>query len=264
MIAWHRLRALAACACAVDAASVASPLPSALSPLLSLPELPSWPYTSALPGAISWNEEPPLSTAHPESSTMYFDVDNCDGGSASSSSFSSSSLPSSPSRVAVGLTPTASTYASIDNALAAVAAARAQPATQGVPMVVRVPSGVCPLKGPVVINASHSGAGPNSRTVIAGAGPDTVLSGGAEISTWRPVSWPGAPPGRVFAASTATWPVEIKTLRLGAAMLPRARWPNRVGDGTSTPNWLFAAGWSAPGGMCWGEAKLNCAPSSLL
>ena len=52
--------------------------------------------------------------------------------------------------------------------------------------------------------------------------------------------WPGlvAPLPDDFPAG------EVKGCRLGSESLRWSRWPKKVGDGLSTPNWIFAMPWS--------------------
>jgi hypothetical protein len=49
-----------------------------------------------------------------------------------------------------------------------------------------------------------------------------------------------------MVAEAAAFPIkEIKSLRLGPVSLRRSRWPKLVGDGLTTPNFLFASSWSS-------------------
>ena len=115
--------------------------------------------------------------------------------------------------------------------------------------VVEVAEGVCHLDAPLRLGARHS------STVLRGRGPRSVLSGGKPLEGWQPASWEGAPAGSVFAADISAWPAEIKTLRHGSAVVPRARWPHLTGDGLATPNFLFAMAWSHhPSGASRGRA----------
>lgn len=138
-------------------------------------------------------------------------------------------------------------FSSIDAALGAVAIARTQAATKDLPMIVRVRDGVCEILAPLQITSAHTGTSPTAPTVLVGDSASSVISGGGAIPDWRPVDWPGAPTGRVVAASISAWPVQVKSLRVGSRVVPPARWPHKVGDGSTTPNWLFASSWSNPG-----------------
>ena len=102
-------------------------------------------------------------------------------------------------------------------------------------------SGLCSLQSPLQLNSTHSGT-TASPFIIAGDG-HAVVSGGQVISAWA-VS-PLHSGGDVLVADVSTFPLnEIKLLRIGASALRRARWPKLVGDGLTTPNFMFAASWS--------------------
>ena len=101
------------------------------------------------------------------------------------------------------------------------------------------PHTTCHLDAPITLTDKTHPAG----VVLQGSGPTSVLSGGAPVTGWKPVAWPGAPRGAVFAADVRAWPVEIKSLRHGASRVPRSRFPLLDGDGRGTKNWLFAAPW---------------------
>ena len=79
---------------------------------------------------------------------------------------------------------------------------------------------------------------------ISSAAAGAVISGGAPLLSWVATSWPGAPAGSVLSADVSHWPVEIQSLRVGASVVPRARYPPKVGTGQAAANWLFAAPWS--------------------
>jgi len=120
---------------------------------------------------------------------------------------------------------------------------------------VRLAPGVCFLSKPLAADAfGGGGASEAAPLLLRGAGPASVLSGGAPLEGWAPVADDdgarlanGWPAGAVLAADSAAWPVEIKGLRVGAALLNRSRFPPLHGEGLDTPNWLFAQPWSAPG-----------------
>ena len=121
---------------------------------------------------------------------------------------------------------------SVQHALRTVAAAAAPGA------VVEISEGVCHLPAPLRLGVGMP------PTVLRGRGPRSALSGGKPLTGWKPAAWPGAPTGSVFVADISSWPTEIKTLRHGTALPPRARYPKLSGDGLTTPNWLFAQAWS--------------------
>lgn len=102
---------------------------------------------------------------------------------------------------------------------------------------IEIVEGVCHLDEPLQLRG-------NSALTLRGQGPASILSGGRPVDGWAPVVWPGAPPGAVYVADTTGWPVEIKSLRAGSALIPRSRWPPLQGAGLETPNWLFAMPWS--------------------
>ena len=131
--------------------------------------------------------------------------------------------------------------AAVDHAAALAAAGNATA------VAVEISEGICFMDRPLQITAkktASTGSEPEPELELRGRGPRSVLSGGREVSGWSSVEWPGAPPGAVWAADVRGWPVEIKTLRHGPALVPRSRWPRLVGEGLSTPNWLFAQPWS--------------------
>ena len=102
------------------------------------------------------------------------------------------------------------------------------------PARVEVGGGLCSVTSPVWVN---------STVAIVGDGR-TAISGGAAITGWAPS--PRHPGGKVFVASVTGFPAEeIKLLRLGSARLRRNRWPKLVGDGLTTPNFMFAMPWSS-------------------
>jgi hypothetical protein len=131
-----------------------------------------------------------------------------------------------------------STLAPFKSPQAALDAGANRTTSSAAVVTITIADGICHLEAPLKLGPSHS------SSVLRGRSPRSVLSGGRPLTGWEPVSWPGAPAGSVFAADIHAWPVEIKTLRHGSAAVPRARWPALVDDGLSTPNWLFAAGWS--------------------
>ena len=96
---------------------------------------------------------------------------------------------------------------------------------------IEVSGGICSLQKPVLINR---------KTVLHGDGK-TALSGGEIIKGWQPSG-----EGHLMVADVADdFPLkEIKMLRLGNISLSRSRWPKKVGDGLSTPNFLFTMPWS--------------------
>ena len=106
---------------------------------------------------------------------------------------------------------------------------------------VLIAKGVCYLKRPLLVTG---GVQHGARVTIVGEGVRSVLSGGKKVTGWTAVTWPGAPHNTVFAANVSSWPVEIKSLRHADKAIPRSRWPKLVGDGSTTPNWLFATDWS--------------------
>lgn len=99
---------------------------------------------------------------------------------------------------------------------------------------IEVSGGICPLSGPVQIN----------KPVIIHGDGKTALSGGKAIQGWQASS--SHPGEKVLVADTADFPLkEIKLLRVGSSSLRRSRWPKLVGDGLTTPNFLFAMPWSS-------------------
>ena len=115
--------------------------------------------------------------------------------------------------------------------------------------------GVCYLQRPLLVTG---GLQHGARVTIVGEGLRSVVSGGKKVAGWNPVTWPGAPQNAVFAANVSSWPIEIKSLRHADKAIPRSRWPKRVGDGSSTPNWLFATDWSThPAGTSDGARHLH-------
>ena len=118
---------------------------------------------------------------------------------------------------------------------------------------VELTEGVCHLERPLRLS------GPDTPpTVLRGRGPRSVLSGGKELVGWQPAVWPGAPAGSVFSVDIGGWPVEIKSLRHGAMLPARARWPKLDGDGLGAANWLFAQAWSThPAGKVTAARQLH-------
>ena len=106
---------------------------------------------------------------------------------------------------------------------------------------VEVSGGVCPLEAPVRVEREDG-------IVIRGDGK-TALSGGRAIGGWQPSTAHsgGGRNSKIMVADVpAGFPLrEIKSLRLGSSSLRRSRWPKLVGDGLTTPNFLFAQAWSA-------------------
>ena len=117
---------------------------------------------------------------------------------------------------------------------------------------VQLAEGVCHLSAPLRL-------GPElPPTILRGHGPRSVLSGGKELAGWKPAAWPGAPAGAVFEVDISGWPTEIKTLRHGAALPPRARFPKLDGDGLGAANFLFAQAWSThPAGKTTSDRRLH-------
>ena len=52
-------------------------------------------------------------------------------------------------------------------------------------------------------------------------------------------------PVNQLAVAQSRYVSEIKVLRIGSSMLRRSRWPKLVGNGLTTPNFMFAQPWSA-------------------
>ena len=108
---------------------------------------------------------------------------------------------------------------------------------------VEVSGGVCPLEAPVRVEREGG-------IVIRGDGK-TALSGGRVIGGWQPSTAHSGggrySTGKIMVADVpAGFPLrEIKSLRLGSSSLRRSRWPKLVGDGLTTPNFLFAQAWSS-------------------
>lgn len=99
---------------------------------------------------------------------------------------------------------------------------------------IEISGGMCPLAAPVRIL---------SPLVLHGDGK-TAISGGKAIEGWQTSSL--HPGGKVMVADVAGFPLkEIKSLRVGAVSLSRSRWPKLVGEGLTTPNFLFAMSWSS-------------------
>ena len=120
---------------------------------------------------------------------------------------------------------------------------------------IEVSGGICGLSEPLQIDRS---------LVLHGDGK-TALSGGKTIGGWRPS--PDHPGGKVMVTDVADFPLpEIKMLRLGGAALRRSRWPKLVGNGLTTPNFLFAMPWSAGSSgpnRSYTEHQLGIDPSKL-
>lgn len=102
------------------------------------------------------------------------------------------------------------------------------------PSAIHISGGMCPLTKKLLID---------QPVVLRGDGK-TALSGGQSITGWR--TSPRHPGSNVMVAKVSGFPLaEIKMLRLGPISLRRARWPKLVGDGLTTPNWLFTMPWSS-------------------
>ena len=124
------------------------------------------------------------------------------------------------------------------------------------PSVIEVSGGMCSLSKPLLID---------QPTIIRGDGK-TALSGGQAVTGWQPS--PRHPGGKVMVADVSSFPLkEVKLLRLGTASLRRSRWPKLVGDGLTTPNFMFAMEWSSgvPGpNRSYTDHKLGIDPTKLL
>ncbi len=132
--------------------------------------------------------------------------------------------------------------------------------TQQHPAVIELSEGVCHLQAPLRLGQQLP------PTVVRGRGPRSVLSGGRPLTGWKPSQWPGAPTGAVFEVDISDWPTEIKTLRHGTALPPRARYPKLSGNGLTSANWLFAQPWSTHPPQSTGRAVhgLGVDPTKLL
>jgi hypothetical protein len=93
----------------------------------------------------------------------------------------------------------------------------------------------------------------DSNTVLRGDG-QTALSGGRAIFNFTSHGNSGGGRGGrgnftsgggvLVAVVPPGFPPELKGARYIGQALQRARWPKKVGDGLTTPNWLFAMPWS--------------------
>eukprot|EP01052_Picozoa_sp_SAG31_P014732 SAG31_NODE_925_length_10954_cov_3.051589_8_plen_1371_part_00 len=102
------------------------------------------------------------------------------------------------------------------------------------PSTIHISGGMCRLTKALLLD---------QPVVLCGDGK-TALSGGQNITGWR--TSPRHPGSKVVVANVSRFPLaEIKMLRIGPISLRRARWPKLVGDGLTTPNWLFAMPWSS-------------------
>ena len=106
---------------------------------------------------------------------------------------------------------------------------------------IQISGGLCTLQSPLQLNNSHDGTA-SSPFTLSGDG-HTAISGGQAIGGWAVSPQHGG--GNVLVADVTAFPLdEIKVLRVGTSVLRRSRWPKLVGDGLTTPNFLFAASWS--------------------
>ena len=92
-------------------------------------------------------------------------------------------------------------------------------------VVIEIAEGVCYLDAPINLTSTTS----LQSIVLRGAGSKSIISGGQPITGWKSAAWPGAAPNSVYVASVAGWPVEIKSLRHSAEVIPRSRFPDLVG-----------------------------------
>eukprot|EP00658_Telonema_sp_P-2_P038797 TRINITY_DN27770_c0_g1_i1.p1 TRINITY_DN27770_c0_g1~~TRINITY_DN27770_c0_g1_i1.p1 ORF type:complete len:227 (-),score=40.66 TRINITY_DN27770_c0_g1_i1:95-775(-) len=98
---------------------------------------------------------------------------------------------------------------------------------------IHVAGGICNLSSPLQI----------TRSVNVHGDGRTAFSGGHQITGWGPS--PRHPGSGILVADVSHFPIpEIKSLRLGGTALLRGRWPKRVGDGLTSPNFMFAMPWS--------------------
>lgn len=115
------------------------------------------------------------------------------------------------------------------------------PTVQPSPFVINVVGGLCDLSTAALsLSRAESGWSAQSPLVLRGDGR-TALSGGRVVGNFtKAVGRPG-----LVASLPGDFPAdEIKGCRLGEEALRWSRWPKKVGEGLSTPNWMFAMPWS--------------------